>query len=86
MKSEFERFKLKKLGLFVIILEIIGAFGLLVGLLVKPILLISSGGLAVLMLLGLITRLKSKDSFLVSVPAIFYMILNAYIFYLGINN
>jgi len=86
MKSEFERFKLKKLGLFVIILEIIGAFGLLVGLLIKPILLISSGGLAVLMLLGLITRFKSKDSFLVSVPAIFYMILNAYIFYLGINN
>ena len=86
MKSEFERFKLKKLGLFVIILEIIGAFGLLVGLLIKPILLISSGGLAVLMLLGLITRFKSKDSFLVSVPAIFYMILNAYIFYLGIYN
>ena len=86
MKSEFERFKLKKLGLFVIILEIIGAFGLLVGLLIKPILLISSGGLAVLMLLGSITRFKSKDSFLVSVPAIFYMILNAYIFYLGINN
>ena len=86
MKSEFERFKLKELGLFVIVLEIVGAFGLLVGLLIKPILLISSGGLAVLMLLGLITRLKSKDSFLVSVPAIFYMILNAYIFYLGINN
>lgn len=85
MKSEFERFKLKELGLFVIVLEIFGAFGLLVGLLIKPILLISSGGLAILMLLGLITRFKSKDSFLVSIPAIFYMILNAYIFYSGIN-
>jgi hypothetical protein len=85
MKTEFERFKLKKLGLFIIILEILGAFGLLAGLLFTPILLISSGGLALLMLLGLITRIKSKDSFLVSSPAIFYMILNSYIYYLGSN-
>jgi len=85
MKSEFERFNLKKLGILVIILEIVGAIGLLVGLFYKPILLISSGGLAILMLLGLLTRIKSKDSFLVSLPAIFYMFLNAYIYYLGIN-
>ena len=85
MKSEFERFDLKKLGIFVIILEILGALGLLVGLFFKPILLISSGGLAVLMLLGLITRIKSKDSLLVSLPAIFYFILNSYIFYSFIN-
>ena len=85
MKSEFERFNLKKFGLFVIILEILGAFGLLAGLSFTPILLISSGGLALLMLFGLITRIKSKDSFLASSPAIFYMILNSYIFYLGNN-
>jgi len=85
MKSEFERFNLKKLGIFVIILEILGAFGLLVGLFFKPLMLISSVGLATLMLLGLITRIKSKDSFLVSLPALFYMILNTYIFYLGSN-
>jgi len=86
MKSEFERFGLPNLGIFVIILEILGALGLLVGLFYKPILLISSGGLAVLMLLGLITRIKSRDSLLVSLPAMFYMILNTYIFYLGNNN
>lgn len=85
MKSEFERFNLKKLGILVIILEILGAIGLLVGLFYKPFLLISSGGLAILMLLGLLTRIKSKDSFLVSLPAIFYMFLNTYIYYLGIN-
>lgn len=85
MKTEFERFKLKKFGLFVIILEILGAFGLLAGLCFTPILLLSSGGLAVLMLLGLLTRIKSKDSFLVSSPAIFYMILNSFIYYLGSN-
>lgn len=86
MKNEFKRFKLPKLGLLTIVLEILGAIGLLVGLLFKPILLISSGGLSALMFLGLIVRIKSKDSLLISSPAIFYMIVNAYIFYLGINN
>lgn len=81
MKREFERFNLKRLGLFVIILEILGALGLIVGLFFTPILVISSGGLALLMLLGLITRIKSKDSFLVSLPAVFYLVLNGFIFY-----
>jgi uncharacterized membrane protein YphA (DoxX/SURF4 family) len=40
MKSEFERFNLKHIGLFIIILEILGAIGLLVGIFFKPILLI----------------------------------------------
>ena len=85
MKNEFKRFELEKLGLLTIILEILGALGLLIGLYFKPILLISSGGLALLMLLGLIVRIKSKDSFWVSIPALFYMTLNIYILYAGIN-
>ncbi|NOT35782.1 MAG: hypothetical protein HOP11_00220 [Saprospiraceae bacterium] len=85
MKNEFKRFELEKLGLLTIILQILGALGLLIGLFIKPILLISSGGLAVLMLLGLLVRIKSKDSFWVSFPALFYMVLNVYILYTGIN-
>jgi len=84
MDTEFKRFNLKHLGLFIIILEILGAIGLLMGLFFNPILLLSSGGLSLLMLFGLIIRIKTKDSFLVSFPAIFFMILNGYIFYLGI--
>jgi hypothetical protein len=84
MKNEFERFNLKRLSLFIIILELLGAFGLLVGLFCNPILLISSSGLSLLMLFGLITRIKMKDNFLVSFPALFFMILNGFIFYLGI--
>ncbi len=83
MKTEFERFNLKKFGLFIIVLEILGALGLLLGLLFTPILLLSSGGLALLMLIGLITRIKLNDSFLVAFPAIFFMVLNTAIFYLG---
>ena len=84
MKNEFKRLNVEKLGLLVIILEILGAFGLLVGLMYKPMLLISSSGLSLLMLLGLLIRIKTKDGILISLPATFYMILNAYIFYLGI--
>lgn len=80
MKNEFIRFKMERLGLLTIILQLLGAIGLLVGLVCKPILLVSSGGLGVLMLAGLWVRIKSKDSMLVSLPAALLMILNFYIF------
>lgn len=80
MKSEFIRFKLEGLGLLIILLQFLGALGLLVGLIFNPVLLISSGGLALLMLLGLLFRIKSKDSIWDSMPALFFMILNFYIF------
>ncbi len=81
MKSEFKRFGLEKQGLLVVILEILGALGLLVGLAVNPIMLIAAGGLALLMLLGVGVRLKIGDSVLVCLPAFAFMVLNAYIFY-----
>lgn len=81
MKNEFKRFKLEKLGLLTIVLEILGALGLLIGLWYKPLLLLSSGGLALLMFLGVIVRIKLKDSLWITFPALFYMGLNGYIFY-----
>ena len=81
MKSEFRRFGLEKFGLFTAALEIIGALGLLAGLYFNSILLIASGGLALLMFLGFLTRLRVKDSFWVSLPALFYLVLNSYIFF-----
>lgn len=81
MKNEFRRFGFEKLGLITVILELSGAFGLIVGLILKPILLISSGGLAILMFLGVVVRLKVRDSFWVTSPALLYMLLNTYIFY-----
>lgn len=81
MKSEFIRFGLEKFGLLTAVLEISGALGLLVGLMINSILLISSGGLALLMFLGFLARLRVKDSLWVSLPALFYMALNSYIFF-----
>jgi uncharacterized membrane protein YphA (DoxX/SURF4 family) len=83
MKTEFKRFGLEKFGGLTAILEIVGAIGLLVGLVYTPILLISSGGLALLMCLGVVTRIRVKDSVLVSLPAFLFMVLNGYIFYIN---
>lgn len=81
MKNEFKRFNLEKLGLLVIILEILGALGLLAGIWYKPLLMLSSGGLALLMFLGVAVRFNLKDSLWITIPALFYMVLNGYIFY-----
>ena len=81
MKSEFKRFGLEKLGALTAVLELLGAVGLLVGMRFHPLLLVSAGGLAILMLLGVAVRIKMRDSLLISLPATFYMLLNAYIFF-----
>ncbi len=81
IKSEFKRFGIEKLGAFIAILELLGAVGLLVGLKFHAILLISAGGLAILVFLGVVIRLKVKDTLWVTLPALFFMLLNAYIFF-----
>ncbi len=85
MKSEFKRFGLEKAGTLTAILEILGALGLLLGFKLHPLLLISAGGLAILMLLGVAVRIKMKDSIWVSMPALFFMLLNAYIFFMSMH-
>ena len=81
MKNEFKRFGLEKFGALVAILELIGAVGLFIGLKNHTILVLASGGLTILMLLGTGVRIKMRDSLLVSSPAFFYFLLNAFILY-----
>ena len=81
MKSDFERFELKKYTNLVGALEILGGLGLIVGIVFEILLTISSFGLATLMLLGVFTRLKVRDNFELIVPALFFLVLNSYIFY-----
>lgn len=85
MKNEFKRFGIEKLGLLTIVLEFSGALGLLLGFYFKILLLVSSLGLSTLMFFGLLTRIKSKDTIWVSLPAFFFMVLNAYIFWVSIE-
>ena len=85
MKSEFIRFGLGKFGGITAVLEILGAVGLMVGLLFNPILVISSGALALLMFLGTAVRVKIKDSLWTTLPALFFLALNSYIFFESIK-
>jgi hypothetical protein len=84
MKNEFKRFGLEKFGILTAVLELAAAVGLFIGLQNHTILVLSSGGLTLLMLLGTGVRIKMKDSLLVSLPAFFYFLLNAFIFYKSI--
>lgn len=84
MKKEFKRFGLEKFGALTAMLQILGAIGLVLGLSFHPLLLVSSGGLTVLMFLGVLVRIKMKDSLFISTPAILYMLMNAIIFFLSV--
>lgn len=79
MKTEFHRFGMAKYAELTVFLEFAGATGLLVGLWVTPLLLLSAGGLALLMFFGLLVRIKIGDGLLLSFPAFFYLVLNAVI-------
>jgi hypothetical protein len=57
---------------------------MLIGLKFSFILLISSGGLALLMLLGFGVRLKIKDGFWLTMPSLFFMLLNLYVFLIAL--
>lgn len=85
MKSEFKRFGLEKAGALTAVLELLGASGLLIGLKFYIILLVSAGGLAILMFLGVAIRIKVRDTLWVTLPALFFMILNAYIFFMSLH-
>jgi len=80
MKSDFKRFGLEKFSTLTGVLEILGGGGLLVGVFTLPIFLLASGGLAVLMLLGLLFRVRVGDGFFVTLPATVFMIINGYLF------
>ena len=64
MQNEFKRFKLEKFTKLTGILELLGGIGLLVGLKFGFILLISSGGLALLDAIRFWSKNKSKRWFL----------------------
>ena len=81
MTEEFERYGLLKFRVLTGVLELLGGFGLLAGILYPVLLLLSSGGLCLLMFLGAAVRLRVKDPFIQIIPALLLMMVNGYIFY-----
>jgi uncharacterized membrane protein YphA (DoxX/SURF4 family) len=76
MKTEFKRYGLSQLRTLTGILELLGGIGLLVGHFYAPLISLSAAGLALLMLLGIIVRLKTKDPLIQILPAFLLMLIN----------
>ena len=79
MVEEFERFGLARLRRLTGMLELLGATGLAVGYLIPVVTLISATGLTLLMALGVVTRIRVRDSFIEIVPAAALGLINLYI-------
>ena len=85
MVAEFERYGLARLRKLTGSLELLGALGLLIGYAFPLALVLASGGLSLLMLMGVLTRLRIRDSFFATLPALVLLLMNAYIFTVSIQ-
>jgi uncharacterized membrane protein YphA (DoxX/SURF4 family) len=81
IENEFKRYKLSRFRKMTGYLQLCGSLGLAIGFYFPILTMLSSLGLTLLMLLGVITRIKIKDSFLETSPALFFFLLNFYIFF-----
>jgi len=79
MVQEFRRYQLERFRMLTGCLELAGGLGQLAGLYVPYLLSLSSTGLAVLMLLGTVVRIRTRDPWHAIIPALSLMILNAYL-------
>ena len=79
MVEEFKRFGLSRFRRLTGSLELLGAIGLLVGYAIPVFALLSAAGLTVLMMLGVATRIRARDSALETAPAAILMLVNAFI-------
>ncbi len=79
MIAEFRRFGLDRYRRLTGGLEVLGALALLVGYVFPVLVLVASSGLTVLMILGIATRIRVRDSLVQMIPAFGLMIVNMYI-------
>ena len=76
MVLEFHRWGVSGLRHITGGLEVLGALGLVVGQWVPWVGLLSAAGLSLLMICGLMVRLRIRDSFLQTLPAVVYLIVS----------
>ena len=86
MVQEFERYGLSRFRILTGCLQIAGALGLLAGFFLPYVTVLASLGLALLMLMGLIVRIRIKDPVIQTLPALFYCLLNIFIFCQSLNS
>jgi len=83
MEQEFLRYRLGSQRLLVGVLQVCAGVGLLAGLSQPWMGQIAAAGLALMMLLAVGVRFQIKDSLLQTLPALFYLVLNAYLLWAG---
>jgi len=86
MKRDFERFGLSRLRILVGTLEVLGALGLIIGQFWPPLVPLSAGGLALMMLLGVATRVRMLDSLAQTLPALVLLCLNLFIVWFSLGH
>jgi len=79
MVREFEKFGLLRFRKLTGVLEVVGAAGLLIGYLVPPLVIVASGGLALLMVLGVAVRLRAGPPLTDAIPALVMLVINVYV-------
>ena len=79
MAAEFERYGLARLRVLTATLQIAGSVGLLVGYFFRPLLLLSAGGFAVMMMLAVLLRMRIRDPVFMMIPAFVLMCLNLFL-------
>lgn len=82
MTTEFKRFGLSATQRKITgVAQILGGLGIIIGFFYRPLQISALIGISLLMLLGWFVRLRIKDSFIASLPAFTFFVLNAYLAY-----
>jgi uncharacterized membrane protein len=80
MAEEFRRFGLPdSQRVLTGVLQLLGAAGLLAGLIIPALGALASTGLAMMMLVAFAVRMKIKDGLAQSVPSLVFMLINAFL-------
>lgn len=79
MVEEFLRYGIPQFRKLTGLLQLLGALGIILGFWMDYIQILSTLGLSLLMLFGVITRIVIKDGLMKTTPALFYCLLNAYL-------
>jgi hypothetical protein len=76
---EFQRYRLPYLRRLTGFLEIAGSLGLALGFIYDPLRILSAGCLSLLMVFGILARMRIKDPLFAMLPAIALLLLNLFI-------
>ena len=79
MVPEFERYRLGKFRIITGVLQVAASIGLIAGYFYRPLLLVSATGLATMMFLAVLVRLRIRDPLYLAIPALVLGCINAFI-------